>query len=471
MEKKHFIMMNMNPQMAAMMSTLTPQQQQMFLQQMQNPYMTNFPMNSGPMMPPIPSPSLQREQPPPPPPPPALPEKLKVNLKPAERGVYSSLFDVASAGKGSKIDGKEAAAFLQRSGLPKETLREIWEIADQNGEMALTRDNFYIALRLVALAQSGREVSAQAIASDIDASLPKLGGTLGSSSGPAQGFSATPDASAGKYSIAEEEVQKYAQLCGSIDAEQKGYLSVQQMDMIMAKINLPPNAANALKVICDEQGTDKFPLPMAVIMVHLALLVLKKVPLPRAIPPSLKQKVEVALGYAQPSASPARQPESTMAMGASSFPTPSLTGGLGMNYSMPAPVPAPMGGMSSSNDALGIIRKEISDKRAEIAELRNEESRLKAKVEQIKERNKTFGAQLQHMKDELANLKRTHPGSSAGHPVPNSTFAAQPRPMVPQRSPVKAGYGEGGNFGGGNYGKPTSKVEEKSSAWASFDFS
>eukprot|EP00826_Nyctotherus_ovalis_P039170 TRINITY_DN3741_c0_g1_i4.p1 TRINITY_DN3741_c0_g1~~TRINITY_DN3741_c0_g1_i4.p1 ORF type:complete len:469 (-),score=76.23 TRINITY_DN3741_c0_g1_i4:80-1486(-) len=468
-------MMNMNPQMAAMMSTLTPQQQQMFIQQMQNPYMTNFPMNSGPMMSPIPSPSPPREQPPPPPPPPALPEKLKVNLKPAERGVYSSLYDVASAGKGSKIDGKEAAAFLQRSGLPKETLREIWEIADQNGEMALTRDNFYIALRLVALAQSGREVSAQAIASDIDAPLPKLGGTLGTGSGPTQGFSASLDASASKYAIADEEVQKYAQLCGSIDAEQKGYLNAQQMDMIMAKINLPPNAANTLKVICDEQGTNKFSLPMAVIMVHLALLALKKVPLPRAIPPSLKQKVEVALGYAQPSVSPARQPESTMPMGASNFPTPSLTSGLEMNYSMPVPVPAPgnrvMDGMSSSNDALGIIRKEINDKRAEIAELRNEESKLKAKVEQLKERNKTFGAQLQHMKDELANLKRAHPGSSAGRLVPNNNFAAQPRPMAPQRSPVKAEYGEGGNYGGNNYVKPTSKVEEKSSAWASFDFS
>lgn len=416
----------MNQQFNQMMATLTPQQQQMYLQQlqMQNAYMTGYGMGNTLLMPDEPAPSPKKEIPKEPP----KPEKLRVKLKPSERGAYSSLFDVACGGRSGTIDGKEAAAFLKRSGLPQSTLKEIWEIADQNSEMALNRDNFYIALRLVALAQNGRDVSVESIMSDIDVPLPKFGGALNISTGPRQESSFNTSSS--KYSITEEDAQKYAQLCSTIDAEQKGYLNTGQMDMILAKLNVPPNVGNTLKVICDEQGTDKFPIPMAVVVVHLAILSLKKVPLPRAVPPELKSKIGIALGLAKPTSLPMQQPESInpnmMPMVGSGFPGASMTG-VGMNVMGPMNMPS-MSASVPNNDALGIIRKEISDKRAEIAELRNEESKLKTKVEQLKERNRTFGEQLQRMKGELANLKRSQ-GSSNIHSMPNS-YAVQSMPMA-----------------------------------------
>jgi len=397
-----------------MFGTLTPQQKQMYLQQlaMQNSYMTNMGMNSFPLMP---------DEPPPPPPKevqrePPKPEKLKVKLRPSEHGAYSSLFDVASGGKGSKINGKEAADFLSRSGLPKETLREIWTIADQNEEMALTRENFYIALRLVALAQNQHQVSAESIVSDIEVPLPKFKGTLGSTTGPGQ--ESLIDPSSNKYSITDEDIQKYAQIYSNMDAEQKGYLTSSQIDIILGKLNLPSNIGNTLKVICDENGTDTFKLPMAIVAIHLARLATRGVPLPRTVPQSLKKKVETTLGFPQPTTLP-NKATGGMSMGSVGFSSSSTMGGIGAGMNAMGPMNNPsIDETSSSGNALGIIKKEISDKKAEIIELRNEEAKLKAKVEELKGRNKTFGVQLQRMKDELANLKRSNTRSN--------TYAAQP---------------------------------------------
>ena len=278
---------------SAMMATLNPQQRQMFMQQMamQNQYMTNTGFS-------MPQPFQEQQSSPPSKHevPPTKQEKLKLRLKPSERGFFSSLFDVACPPGGNKINGKDAAAFLRRSGLSKEALKQIWEISDQNSEMALTRDNFYIALRLVALAQNGYEISPEGIISDIDVPLPRFEGSLGAS-GP------RPNMDGGevigppsKYSITDEEIQKYSEICKSVDTEGKGYLNSDQVDIILEKTHLPGNVANTLKIVCDEQGSDTFPLPMAIVMVHLAVLAMKKIPLPKSVPLDVKKKVQMALG-------------------------------------------------------------------------------------------------------------------------------------------------------------------------------
>ncbi|KRX11082.1 hypothetical protein PPERSA_05191 [Pseudocohnilembus persalinus] len=100
--------------------------------------------------------------------------RLSINLQNNERGFYSALLQQADKNDSQKVYGKEAVEFFMRSGVSKEILRQIWDIASYNGEY-LDRDEFYVALRLIAYAQNGISVNAQSIQNNIPVALPKFG--------------------------------------------------------------------------------------------------------------------------------------------------------------------------------------------------------------------------------------------------------------------------------------------------------
>ena len=90
-------------------------------------------------------------------------ERLILRMTNEEKGYFSSLLEMADKNMTGKLEGKVAANFLKKSGLPKEILKNIWLIAAQTNPNFLEKDEFYIALRLVALAQNGMECSKEAI--------------------------------------------------------------------------------------------------------------------------------------------------------------------------------------------------------------------------------------------------------------------------------------------------------------------
>eukprot|EP00292_Cryptomonas_paramecium_P000506 CAMPEP_0113698706 /NCGR_PEP_ID=MMETSP0038_2-20120614/22866_1 /TAXON_ID=2898 /ORGANISM="Cryptomonas paramecium" /LENGTH=378 /DNA_ID=CAMNT_0000621913 /DNA_START=168 /DNA_END=1300 /DNA_ORIENTATION=+ /assembly_acc=CAM_ASM_000170 len=81
--------------------------------------------------------------------------KLAVRLEIDEVVFFRDLFELA-AGKGQNVlHGVPAKEFFSRSGLPKSTLREIWALCDRGKKGHLTRPEFVLAARLVALGQVG----------------------------------------------------------------------------------------------------------------------------------------------------------------------------------------------------------------------------------------------------------------------------------------------------------------------------
>uniref|UniRef100_A0A3Q2XBU3 EH domain-containing protein n=1 Tax=Hippocampus comes TaxID=109280 RepID=A0A3Q2XBU3_HIPCM len=58
-----------------------------------------------------------------------------------------------------KISAGDAAQFLKKSGLSDNTLGKIWDLADSERKGYLDKRGFFIALRLVASAQAGHDVS------------------------------------------------------------------------------------------------------------------------------------------------------------------------------------------------------------------------------------------------------------------------------------------------------------------------
>lgn len=73
-----------------------------------------------------------------------------------EQECYQLLFAEADPEGSGRLGGQQAVAFLSRSGLAKPALKQIWDVADSSGSGWLDREDFSVALRLVAHAQSGR---------------------------------------------------------------------------------------------------------------------------------------------------------------------------------------------------------------------------------------------------------------------------------------------------------------------------
>lgn len=65
------------------------------------------------------------------------------------------------------IGAMEAARFLKKSGLSDVVLSRVWDLSDPGGRGCLDKTGFFVALKLVALAQSGRDVNMSNILLDM----------------------------------------------------------------------------------------------------------------------------------------------------------------------------------------------------------------------------------------------------------------------------------------------------------------
>ncbi|XP_062209746.1 uncharacterized protein LOC133911504 [Phragmites australis] len=72
---------------------------------------------------------------------------------------FEAYFRRADLNQDGRISGQEAVAFFQSANLPQQVLAQVWMHADQNKTGFLGRPEFYNALRLVTVAQSGRQLT------------------------------------------------------------------------------------------------------------------------------------------------------------------------------------------------------------------------------------------------------------------------------------------------------------------------
>ena len=89
-----------------------------------------------------------------------------------QAALFDSLFRAADRNNTGMVSGVDGAGFLRRSGLPEGTLCTVWAIADSNGSGFLTRQEFNVALRLVAMAQSNLPVTRESLVMSRHAQLP-----------------------------------------------------------------------------------------------------------------------------------------------------------------------------------------------------------------------------------------------------------------------------------------------------------
>ncbi|GER37051.1 calcium-binding EF hand family protein [Striga asiatica] len=76
---------------------------------------------------------------------------------------FEAYFQRADVDRDGRVSGNEAVAFLQASNLPRQVLAQIWTYSDQNKVGYLGRSEFYNCLKLVTVAQSKQELTADLV--------------------------------------------------------------------------------------------------------------------------------------------------------------------------------------------------------------------------------------------------------------------------------------------------------------------
>eukprot|EP00250_Pteridium_aquilinum_P014855 c22237_g2_i1 orf=94-3177(+) len=73
--------------------------------------------------------------------------------------LFDAYFRRADVDRDGRISGQEAVSFFQGANLNREVLAKVWQYADKGQTGFLSRPEFYNALKLVTVAQSGRELT------------------------------------------------------------------------------------------------------------------------------------------------------------------------------------------------------------------------------------------------------------------------------------------------------------------------
>ena len=141
---------------------------------------------------------------------------------PIEAEYFEALWQVADAHfaqRSGKLAGNQAVAFLNLSGVAKNVLRAVWSVADSKALHFLTKADFFVAMRLIAMAQRGLTITASEFS------------RLGNTPLPLPRFTGLPAAlnvdKALQWEMTSDERSKYESLFSTYDSDGDGFIHGQ----------------------------------------------------------------------------------------------------------------------------------------------------------------------------------------------------------------------------------------------------
>nr|XP_057918213.1 epidermal growth factor receptor substrate 15-like 1 isoform X2 [Doryrhamphus excisus] len=191
---------------------------------------------------------------------------------PAYESYYRQLDPVNSG----KISAGDAAQFLKKSGLSDNTLGKIWDLADAERKGYLDKRGFFIALRLVASAQAGHDVSLGNLSQIV--APPKFRDT----SSPLL----TTPASDGSWAIRLDEKGKFEAIFESLSPV-NGLLSGDKVKPVLINSKLPLDVLGKIWDLGDADKDGYLDKEEFIVVMHLVYRAMEKEPVPTALPASL----------------------------------------------------------------------------------------------------------------------------------------------------------------------------------------
>ncbi|KAL1776869.1 epidermal growth factor receptor substrate 15 isoform X2 [Sigmodon hispidus] len=181
-------------------------------------------------------------------------------------------------GNTGRVLASDAAAFLKKSGLPDLILGKIWDLADTDGKGVLSKQEFFVALRLVACAQNGLEVSLSSL--NLAVPLPRFY----DSSSPL--LTSGTSAAELPWAVKSEDKAKYDAIFDSLSPVD-GFLSGDKVKPVLLNSKLPVEILGRVWELSDidhDGRLDRDEFAVAMFLVYCAL---EKEPVPMSLPPAL----------------------------------------------------------------------------------------------------------------------------------------------------------------------------------------
>lgn len=238
---------------------------------------------------------------------------------------YESLFNHVDKERKGYVDSLSGGHFLMSSGLPQSTLRTVWHIADSNTQGSLTRERFFVALRLVAHAQASRQLS-PSLAMVEPPVLPDFQGVQrrrapSECSGPPSMVGGAhsdiselqPVIASGedqvrraaefarlankgqsprgpRWTPSQREKRKYASLFKRTDGDNDGFVEGWEAKTLLERSKMDVETLKLTWEHADQNHDGKLDFREFVILVHMVACVIKGLPLPdprEGLPPEL----------------------------------------------------------------------------------------------------------------------------------------------------------------------------------------
>ncbi|KAM9241499.1 epidermal growth factor receptor substrate 15-like 1 isoform 1-T1 [Dugong dugon] len=196
---------------------------------------------------------------------------------PTGNPLYESYYKQVDPAYTGRVGASEAALFLKKSGLSDITLGKIWDLADPEGKGFLDKQGFYVALRLVACAQSGHDVSL----SNLNLSMPPP--KFHDTSSPL--MAAVPPAEA-HWAVRVEEKAKFDGIFESL-LPINGLLSGDKVKPVLMNSKLPLDVLGRVWDLSDIDKDGHLDRDEFAVAMHLVYRALEKEPVPAVLPPSL----------------------------------------------------------------------------------------------------------------------------------------------------------------------------------------
>uniref|UniRef100_A0A2K5CIH1 Epidermal growth factor receptor pathway substrate 15 n=1 Tax=Aotus nancymaae TaxID=37293 RepID=A0A2K5CIH1_AOTNA len=192
--------------------------------------------------------------------------------------IYEKYYRQVDTSNTGRVLASDAAAFLKKSGLPDLILGKIWDLADTDGKGILNKQEFFVALRLVACAQNGLEVSLSSL--NLAVSPPRFHDT--SSPLLIRGTSAAEL----PWAVKPEDKVKYDAIFDSLSPV-NGFLSGDKVKPVLLNSKLPVDILGRVWELSDidhDGMLDRDEFAVAMFLVYCAL---EKEPVPMSLPPAL----------------------------------------------------------------------------------------------------------------------------------------------------------------------------------------
>lgn len=218
-----------------------------------------------------------------------------------ERSYYGQLFAQVDTDRQGRIGGLQAANFLlSQSGLDRQILKQIWDVADSAKKGWLGPEEFSAALRLVAHVQAGRPVAPDLVYIQPPA-LPRFTSTPvppGTASMGRGERGRSPGPRVDRTLPTARDLRKYGRLFCNILAGRGNLMTSENARQLFSKSGLSSETLAQVWDVSDADHDGHLSWPEFVVAMHLIRRTRLGEPVPKAVPMDLRSLV-VGLDSAQ----------------------------------------------------------------------------------------------------------------------------------------------------------------------------